>query len=68
MGKQKDKKAKKDKKQAALVEKQAIESAAEAQPKLKRKEYDALLEPLQVELVKPQEWVKATGAKDYRRL
>ena len=30
---------------------------------MKRKEYDALLEPLQVELVKLQEWVKATGAK-----
>ena len=63
MGKKKDKKAKKDKKQAALTEKQVIESAAEAQPKLKRKEYDALLEPLQVELVKLQEWVKQTGAK-----
>jgi polyphosphate kinase len=63
MGKKKDKKAKKDKKQIAVVEEQAIESSAEAKPKLKRKEYDALLEPLQVELVKLQEWVKATGAK-----
>jgi polyphosphate kinase 2 len=63
MGKKKDKKAKKDKKQIAVVEEQAIEAADEAKPKLKRKEYDALLEPLQVELVKLQEWVKATGAK-----
>ena len=63
MGKKKDKKGKKNKKQIAVVEEQAIESSDEAKPKLKRKEYDALLEPLQVELVKLQEWVKATGAK-----
>lgn len=31
--------------------------------KMKRKDYEAALEPLQVELVKLQEWVKATGAK-----
>ena len=31
--------------------------------KMKRKEYEALLEPLQVELVKLQEWTKYTGAK-----
>jgi len=58
MGKKKDKKAKKDKKQAAVAE-----NSSEPKPKLKRKEYDALLEPLQVELVKLQEWVKQTGAK-----
>ena len=63
MGKKKDKKDKKNKKQIEAAEKQAFESAAEAKPKLKRKEYEALLEPLQVELVKLQEWVKATGAK-----
>jgi polyphosphate kinase 2 len=63
MGKKKDKKDKKDKKQIVAAEKQAIESAAEAKPKLKRKEYEALLEPLQVELVKLQEWVKYTGAR-----
>jgi polyphosphate kinase len=64
MGKKKDKKdKKKNKKQIAVVEEQAIESSDEAKPKLKRKEYDALLEPLQVELVKLQEWVKHTGAK-----
>ena len=63
MGKKKDKKNKKDKQQIAVAEKQATESSDEAKPKLKRKEYDALLEPLQVELVKLQEWVKHTGAK-----
>ena len=63
MGKKKDKKDKKNKKQIEAADKQAIESAAEAKPKLKRKECEARLEPLQVELVKLQEWVKATGAK-----
>jgi polyphosphate kinase 2 len=63
MGKKKDKKAKKNKQQVAVAENQASEAAGEPKPKLKRKEYDALLEPLQVELVKLQEWVKATGAK-----
>ena len=58
MGKKKNKKEKKNKQQVAVAE-----SSGEPTPKLKRKEYDALLEPLQVELVKLQEWVKATGAK-----
>jgi polyphosphate kinase 2 len=60
MGKKKDKK---HKKQIAVAETLAIESSSEPKPKLKGKEYEALLEPLQVELVKLQEWVKATGAK-----
>ena len=63
MGKKKDKKDKKHKKQIAVAETPAIESSSEPKPKLKGKEYEALLEPLQVELVKLQEWVKATGAK-----
>ncbi len=66
MGKKKDKKdkkAKKNKQQVAVAENQASDAAGEPQPKLKRKEYNALLEPLQVELVKLQEWVKAAGAK-----
>ncbi len=64
MGKKKDKKdKKKNKKQIAVAENQVVESADEAKPKLKRKEYEAELEPLQVELVKLQEWVKYTGAK-----
>ena len=62
MGKKKDKKDKKNKQQLRSP-RQAIESSSEPKPKLKRKEYEALLEPLQVELVKLQEWVKATGAK-----
>ena len=32
-------------------------------PRLSRKEFEKELEPLQIELVKLQEWVKATGAK-----
>jgi polyphosphate kinase 2 len=32
-------------------------------PKMSRKEFERELEPLQVELVKLQEWVKASGAK-----
>ena len=64
MGKKKDKKdKKKNKKQIAVVEEQVIDAADRPRPKLKRKEYDALLEPLQVELVKLQEWVKQAGAK-----
>jgi polyphosphate kinase 2 len=63
MGKKKDKKNKKNKQQIALAENQASESPGEPRPKLKRREYEAELEPLQVELVKLQEWVKATGAK-----
>jgi polyphosphate kinase len=58
MGKKKDKKDKKNKQQV-----EDTENSGEPKPKLKRKEYDELLEPLQVELVKLQEWVKATGAK-----
>ncbi len=41
----------------------APESPAEPRPKLSRKEFDAEMEKLQVELVKMQEWVKASGAK-----
>lgn len=58
MGKKNDKKAKKNKPQVAVAEK-----SSEPRPKLKRKEYEELLEPLQVELVKLQEWVKHTRAK-----
>jgi polyphosphate kinase 2 len=59
MGKKKDKK--KSKKNKPQVE--VVENAGEPKPRLKRREYEELLEPLQVELVKLQEWVKATGAK-----
>ena len=43
MGKKKDKKAKKNKQPVAL-DAAANESSGEAKPKLKRKEYEALLE------------------------
>ena len=59
MGKKKDKKKDKKNKQQVAV----AENSGEPKPKLKRREYEELLEPLQVELVKLQEWVKATGAK-----
>ncbi|MGW8226864.1 MAG: polyphosphate kinase 2 [Anaerolineales bacterium] len=35
----------------------------EPRPKMKRKEFEEALRPLQVELVKLQEWVKASGTK-----
>jgi len=35
----------------------------ETRPKISRKEYDTELEQIQIELVKMQEWVKASGAK-----
>lgn len=59
----KDKKDKKDKKrqeQAQLVETQATDGP---RAKMSRKDFEEALEPLQVELVKMQEWVRATGAK-----
>ena len=37
--------------------------AAEPRPKMKRKEFDRELKKLHVEVVKLQEWVKASGAK-----
>ncbi|RIK23598.1 MAG: polyphosphate kinase 2 [Anaerolineae bacterium] len=66
--KDKNKKEKKDKK-GKEVEQQAqdsapvADSATETPRKIGRKEFEEALEPLQVELVKMQEWVKATGAK-----
>jgi len=63
MGKKKDKKAKKNKQQTAVDQTRTNEAAGEPKPKLKGKEFETMLEPLQVELVKLQEWVKATGAK-----
>ncbi len=47
---------------AAEIERAAA-TESEPKAKMKRKEYDAALEPLQVELVKLQEWAKYTGAK-----
>ncbi len=48
---------------AAAATGAAAGGAAEPKPKLSRKEFEAELEKLQVELVKMQEWVKASGAK-----
>jgi polyphosphate kinase 2 len=59
MGKNKDKKKRKQDAKAAGSE----SSAAEPKRNMKRVEFEEALEPLQVELVKMQEWVKATGAK-----
>ncbi len=64
MGKKKDKK--KEKRQgAALAEAGASAGEATAEPKAKMsaKEFEKEMEKLQVELVKMQEWVKASGAK-----
>ena len=61
--------SKKDRKTREKLETAEIEAAAQAAeasepaPKLRRKEFEKELEPLQVELVRMQEWVKASGAK-----
>jgi polyphosphate kinase 2 len=66
MGKKKDKK--KDEKpqpeaEAVPASAEAAEEGSQAKPKISRKKFEKELEPLQIELVKMQEWVKATGAK-----
>ncbi len=70
MGKQKDKKKEKgqskDRASAgdpAASNGSAPEAAAEPRPKMSNKEFEKEMEKLQVELVKMQEWVKASGAK-----
>jgi polyphosphate kinase 2 len=66
-GKKKDKKKKEKKLEQAptqvVVETTGPIMSSEPLPKMKGKEFDKAIEPLQVELVKMQEWVKATGAK-----
>ncbi len=62
------KKDKKGKQKQELEAKQSPVSNAgevveEPKPKISRKEFDKEMEKLQVELVKLQEWVKASGAK-----
>ncbi len=70
--KQLEKLKKKERKLQAKADEQRLERAAElehfpavgeARPKMKRGEFDAEMEKLQIELVKLQEWVKHTGAK-----
>jgi polyphosphate kinase 2 (PPK2 family) len=69
MGKKKDKKKddkRRDAEQAADQSRSSAGSdtkAPEAKPKMSRKEFEKELEKLQIELVKMQEWVKASGAK-----
>ena len=71
MAKDKDKKKKNKNKKAehepAIVAEQPQEKASETPgeplPPMKGKEFDKLMEPLQTELVKMQEWVKANGVK-----
>ena len=64
--KKKDKKRKTD---PAAAPEEVLQPAVpqpagwEDKPKMKAKEYEPELEKLQIELVKMQEWVKATGAK-----
>jgi polyphosphate kinase 2 len=67
----KDNRKKKNKEKLEAVEAQevvaakvvATTEASEPKPKMSRKEFEKELEPLQTELVKLQEWTKATGAK-----
>jgi polyphosphate kinase 2 len=67
MGKKKDKakaKEQKTRKNAALATSPSKDGAShDVKEKMSRKDYEAELAKLQVELVKMQEWVKATGAK-----
>jgi len=68
MGKNKDKKKKKgnrvpDVKRTSSRAGQAGDVHTEPRPKMKRKEFERALKPLQGELVKLQEWVKYSGAK-----
>jgi polyphosphate kinase len=68
MGKKKDKKNKKGQAEMhagtlVATNGSALEATAEPKARLSRKEFESELEKLQVELVKLQEWVKASGAK-----
>jgi polyphosphate kinase len=63
-GKKKDKKLKK--KQVLELEEQAVVAGnepGEGKSPMSNKEFEKALQPLQVELVKMQQWVVATGAK-----
>ncbi len=68
MAKDKKKKSKKKNKKRVELDTPSVEAggvtdAGEPRPKMRRKEFEKALEPLQVELVKLQEWVKTSGAK-----
>ncbi|HSN74187.1 MAG TPA: polyphosphate kinase 2, partial [Anaerolineae bacterium] len=64
MGKKKDdKKEKRQAKSEAQAGSPAVPDGSEAAAKMSNKEFEKEMEKLQVELVKMQEWVKASGAK-----
>jgi polyphosphate kinase 2 len=75
MGKKKDEKRQKEDNEkaerkaerkaaaAAEAEAEAAESEGDGKKKMKGKEYEAALEPLYLELIKLQEWVKHAGLK-----
>jgi len=68
MAKDKKKKSKKKTKKKVELETRSVEAGDFAEegvprPKMGRREFEKALEPLQVELVKLQEWVKVSGAK-----
>jgi polyphosphate kinase len=73
MGKRKDKKKKQKGQENTKAETQtaipvatdesATQAAGESKARMSRKEFEKELENLQIELVKMQEWVKASGAK-----
>jgi polyphosphate kinase len=72
MAKKKEEKGKKDDAKAdtkpdngkvAVVAEAKSDTAGEPRPKMSAKQFEKEMEKLQVELVKMQEWVKATGAK-----
>ena len=61
--KKKEKHQAKSEAEAQTAASDGSDTAAEPKPRMKKKEFEKLLKPLQVELVKMQEWVKASGAK-----
>ena len=62
-GKSKKSKAMKNLDRVQATDSVESEFHGESRPKMKRKEFEKELKPLQVELVKLQEWVKASGTK-----
>jgi len=63
-GKKKNKKRKQEQELAAAQPQvKASEAPGEPRPNMSRKEFEKALEPLQTELVRMQEWVKANGVK-----
>src|ERR1700758_2638737 len=57
------KKSRKEKKSKSTLDSDSKRSGVNGQPKIGNKEYEAEIFKLQVELVKLQDWVKATNAR-----